>query len=135
MNYWLMKSEPSSYSWRDMARDGKTNWNGVRNYQANNSLKAMKKGDCCFFYHSGDERAIMGIMKIAQGFYPDQTDKTGKFGMVDVEIEKPLKSPVTLADIKKNPALKSLALIKQSRLSVMPVGEHEWNAILKMAAA
>src|ERR1700691_3454341 len=99
MNYWLMKSEPSSYSWRDMARDGKTNWNGVRNFQANNSLKAMKKGDRGFFYHSGEDRAIMGIVKITGEFYPDKTDATGKFGMVDVEIVKPLKSPVTLAEI------------------------------------
>jgi len=132
MNYWLMKSEPSSYSWRDMARDGKTNWNGVRNFQANNSLKAMKKGDRCFFYHSGDDRAIMGIVKVVQQFYPDTADATGKFGMVDVEIVKPLKSPVTLMDIKKNLNLKNLPLIKQSRLSVMPISEKEWNVILKM---
>jgi len=134
MSYWLMKSEPSSYSWRDMVRDGKTNWNGVRNFQANNYLKAMKKGDRCFFYHSGDDRAIMGIVKIVQEFYPDKADATGKFGMVDVEIVKPLKSPVALTEIKQTTDLKNLPLIKQTRLSVMPVSEKEWNKILKMGA-
>jgi len=133
MNHWLVKSEALSYSWQDMEKDKKTCWNGVRNFQANNYLRSMEKGDKCFFYHSGEERAVMGIIEVVREFYPDEKDETGKFGMVDVKLEKRLKTPVTLAAIKNNPALAGLPLIKQSRLSVMPVGEKEWAIIMKMA--
>ncbi len=131
MNYWLIKSEPSAYSWSQMLKDGHTNWSGVRNHQAANNLKAMKKGDHAFFYHSNEGKEIVGIVEIVKEAYPDPTDKTGKFVMVDVKPVKPLKKPVTLAEIKSHAMLKNMALVKQSRLSVCPVTTDEWKIIAK----
>lgn len=132
MAYWLVKSEPSSYSWEQMVKDGRTFWSGVRNYQAANNLKAMKNGDRAFFYHSGDDKAVVGIVEIVKEFYPDHTDETGKFGMVDVKAALPLKTPVTLAAIKAEPKLKNLLLIRHSRLSVVPIDEPSWRLICTM---
>ena len=132
MAYWLMKSEPGAYSWDDLVRDGKTYWNGVRNYQASNNMKAMKRGDRAFFYHSVNEKQIVGIAEVVKEYYPDHTDKTGRFGMVDVKPVTPMTQPVTLAQIKAEPKLADLALIRQSRLSVMPIGEAQWRLICKM---
>src|SRR5216683_7816237 len=133
VHYWLLKSEPSAYSWDQLVKDGRTNWSGVRNHQAALNLKAMKKGDRAFFYHSNDGLEIVGVMEIVKEAYPDPTDKAGRFVMVDVAPVLPVKQPVTLAEIKKTPALKDLALVKQSRLSVSPVGAEEWRVITKMA--
>jgi predicted RNA-binding protein with PUA-like domain len=133
VHYWLLKSEPSAYSWDQLVKDGRTNWSGVRNHQAALNLKAMKKGDRAFFYHSNDGLEIVGVMEIVKEAYPDPTDKAGRFVMVDVAPVMPVKQPVTLAEIKKTPALKDLALVKQSRLSVSPVGAEEWRVIAKMA--
>ena len=132
MAYWLVKSEPGTWSWEDQVRDGTTFWDGVRNYQASNNLKAMKKGDLCFFYHSVNEKRIVGIVKVVKEYYPDPGDASGRFGMVDVKAVKPVKRPVTLAEIKGEPRLEEMALIRQSRLSVMPVSEEQWNLILAM---
>src|SRR3984957_7852992 len=104
-SYWLMKSEPSVYSWSQLVKDKRTSWSGVRNYQANNNMKTMKVGDEAFFYHSGEERAIVGIMKIVGPWHLDPSDKTGRFGMVDVAPVRALKTPVTLAEIKADPRL------------------------------
>ncbi len=129
MNYWLFKSEPGCYSWQDQVRDRVTSWSGVRNYQANNNMKAMALGDLVFFYHSVHEKRIMGIVRVAQEFHPDPTDETHRFGMVDVEYVQELKHPVTLADIKADPCLNHLPLVYQSRLSVMPIDKPSWNLI------
>ena len=132
MNYWLVKSEPDAYSWEQLQKDGKTFWSGVRNYQAANNLKAMKKGDQAFFYHSNEGLAVVGICEIVKEYYPDHTDESGKFGMVDVKPVRPLKNPVTLAAIKAEPSLAEIGLIRQSRLSVMPVTAAQWKIICKM---
>jgi predicted RNA-binding protein with PUA-like domain len=132
MAFWLVKSEPSSYSWEQMAKDGRTFWSGVRNFQASNNLKAMAKGDRAFFYHSGDDKAVVGIVEVVKEYYPDHTDESGKFGMVDVKAVAPVKTPVTLAAIKAEPKLKNLLLVKQSRLSVMPIDEPSWRLICSM---
>ena len=132
MAYWLVKSEPGTWSWDDQVRDGTTHWDGVRNYQASNNLKAMKKGDRCFFYHSVNETQIVGIVEVVKEYYPDPSDPKGRFGMVDVKAVKPFKRPVTLAEIKDEPRLEEMALIRQSRLSVMPVSDEQWNLILAM---
>ena len=133
MQYWLFKSEPSTWSWDDQVEKGIEHWDGVRNYQANNNMKAMKIGDKGFFYHSVKEKTIVGVVKVVKEHYPDHTDKSGRFGMVDVEALYPVRKPVTLAQIKFEPALENLALIKQSRLSVVPVGKEEWKIICEMA--
>ena len=132
MKYWLIKTEPSTWSWDDQMQKKTTHWDGVRNYQASNNLKAMGVGDLCFFYHSGDDRQIMGIVEVIRPYYPDLSDKTGRFGMVDVRTIKPLKTPVRLEGIKKEPRLAHLALVRQSRLSVMPIDEASWALILRM---
>lgn len=134
MAYWLLKSEPDSWSWRQQVEAGAkgTSWNGVRNHAAKQNLQAMQVGDQAFFYHSGEGKEIVGIVTIAKPYYPDPTDKTGVFGMVDVRAEKPLKTPVTLAAIKAEPRLKNMALVKYSRLSVQPVSEAEWKLVGKM---
>lgn len=131
MKYWLVKSEPSAYSWNQMVRDKRTHWNGVRNYQASNNLKEMKKGDHAFFYHSNEGKEIVGIVEVVKEYYPDPSDKTGRFGMVDFKPVKPLKTPATLADIKADKKLQNMALVRQSRLSVCPVTAEEWKAICK----
>jgi len=133
MSGWLVKSEPSVYSWDKMVKDGTTFWSGVRNYQAANNMKAMKRGDKVFFYHSNEGKEIVGIVEVAKEYYPDHTDKEGKFGMVDLKAGKKMPKPVTLAQMKSTPALKSMALIRQSRLSVTPVSKDEWAIISKLA--
>jgi len=130
IQYWLLKTEPSNWSWSDQIRDKKTMWDGVRNYQARNNLMKMKKGDWCLFYHSVTEKSVVGIVEIIKEYYPDPTDKTDKFVVVDVKAIKKLKKPVTLEDIKKIPKLSNIALLKQSRLSVMPITKLEWNLIV-----
>jgi len=129
MAYWLVKSEPGTWSWDDHVKAGVAEWDGVRNYQACNNMKAMKIGDKAFFYHSVNEKQIVGTLKVAKLYYPDPTDKSERFGMVDFKALKPLKTPVTLADVKADERLHNLALIKQSRLSVMPIGDKEWEII------
>jgi predicted RNA-binding protein with PUA-like domain len=130
MAYWLMKSEPNKYSWDDLVRDGGTEWDGVRNNAARLHLRAMKKGDEAFFYHSNEERAVVGIMRIAREGGPDPKDSD--WVSVAVEPVRPI-GPVTLKEIKAEPALAKMELIRQSRLSVAPVRDEEWATILKMA--
>lgn len=132
MAYWLVKTEPASYSWEKLVKEKRTHWNGVRNYQAASNLKAMKLGDQVFFYHSVEGLAIVGIAEVAKTYYPDPSDATGKFGMVDVKAIAPLKRPVTLVEIKAEPKLADLGLVRQSRLSVMPVDPASWKLICKM---
>ena len=133
MKYWLLKSEPAAWSWDNQVKEGPSMWDGVRNYQARNNLKEMKKNDLCFFYHSVTERSIVGIVKVVKEYYPDPTDKTGRFVVVDVKATKKLKNPVSLDQIKENNKLKDIALVKQSRLSVMPLKKTEWDIIIKMS--
>ncbi len=133
MQYWLFKSEPGTWSWDDQVKKGVEHWNGVRNYQANNNMKAMKIGDRGFFYHSVDEKRIVGVVEVVKEHYPDHTDESGRFGMVDIKAVCPVKTPVTLADIKAEPKLADLALVRQSRLSVVPIGKDEWKLLCKMA--
>ena len=133
MKYWLLKSEPDTWSWDNQVKEGASMWDGVRNYQARNNLKEMKKNDLCFFYHSVTERSIVGIVKVVKEYYPDPTDKTDRFVVVDVKATKKLKNPVSLDQIKENNKLKDIALIKQSRLSVMPLKKTEWDIIIKMS--
>ena len=132
MAYWLVKSEPGTWSWDDQVRDGTAEWDGVRNYQAANNLKAMKIGDRAFFYHSVNEKQIVGIVEVVKEYYPDHTDASGRFGMVDVKALKPMTAPVTLAQIKADPRFAKFALVRQSRLSVVPVSEAEWAAICEL---
>ena len=134
INYWLLKSEPDAWSWDNQVKEGASMWDGVRNYQARNNLKKMKKNDLCFFYHSVSERSIIGIVKVVKEYYQDPTDKTERFVVVDVKATKKLKRPVSLEQIKNNKKLKNIALVKQSRLSVMPIKEVEWNEIIKMSS-
>jgi predicted RNA-binding protein with PUA-like domain len=131
MAHWLMKSEPHVYSWDDLVRDGATDWDGVRNNAARLHLRAMKPGDEAFFYHSGDERSVIGIMRIAGAGKPDGED--GAWVKVPVEPVRKLERPVTLKEIKAEPDLAKMELIRQSRLSVSPVREEEWRAILRMS--
>ncbi len=133
MKYWLLKSEPDAWSWDNQVKEGTSMWDGVRNYQARNNLKEMKKNDLCFFYHSVTERSIVGIVKVVKEYYPDPTDKTERFVVVDVKATKKLKNPVSLDQIKENNKLKDIALVKQSRLSVMPLKKTEWDIIIKMS--
>ena len=133
INYWLLKSEPSTWSWEDQVKADIEMWDGVRNYQARNYLMNMKKKDLCFFYHSVSEKLIIGIVEVVKEHYPDPTDKTGKFVVTDVKAEKKLKKAVSLEEIKNTPKLSNIALIKQSRLSVMPLTKNEWDLILKMS--
>ena len=132
MAYWLVKSEPSAYAWAQMVKDKKTGWTGVRNHQAANNMKAMKVGDECFFYHSNEGKEIVGIVRVTKTYHPDPTDETGKFGMVEMTAGAPLEKPVGLADIKVHAALKNMAFVKQSRLSVSPVTADEWKAVCKL---
>ena len=133
MNYWLFKSEPGAWSWDDQVEAGAAEWDGVRNHQANNNMKAMRNGDRGFFYHSVNEKRIVGIVEVVREHYPDHTDESGRFGMVDVKAVMPVATPVTLAEIKAEPALSNLALVRQSRLSVVPVAGDEWAVICRMA--
>ncbi|MDX9859697.1 MAG: EVE domain-containing protein [Rhodospirillales bacterium] len=132
MAYWLVKSEPGAWSWEDHVRKGVEPWNGVRNHQAANNMKAMKVGDSAFFYHSVNEKRIVGIVEVTRTYYPDPTDPSGRFGMVDFKAVRPLVRPVTLDEIKADPRLGHLALIRQSRLSVMPIDDDAWTLICGM---
>jgi predicted RNA-binding protein with PUA-like domain len=134
MAYWLMKTEPHVWSWDDQVKKGMTSWDGVRNYQASNNLKAMQIGDLAFFYHSGGERHIMGIVEVVKPYYPDPSDPSGRFGMVDVKTVKSFKYPVSLGDIKADQRLHHLALVRQSRLSVMPIDVASWEIIVEMGS-
>ncbi|VTZ51421.1 conserved hypothetical protein [Methylocella tundrae] len=131
MAHWLIKSEPNKWSWDDQVAAGKkgTFWNGVRNHQAKQNLMAMKVGEEAFFYHSNEGKQIVGIVEIIKPYYPDDSDPTGKFGMVDVRAKTPLKRPVTLEAIKADPQLKHMVLVNNSRLSVQPVSDDEWQII------
>ncbi len=133
-NFWLVKQEPSDYSWSDFVDDGGTSWTGVRNYTARNNLRRMSKGDEILFYHSGEEKAVVGIAKVARTAYRDTTAKEGDWSAVDLVPIKPLRRPVALREIKAKPALKKIALVRQSRLSVMPLAAKEFRVILKMGA-
>jgi predicted RNA-binding protein with PUA-like domain len=133
MRHWLLKSEPFKYSWDQLVRDGRTHWDGVRNHQAANNLRAMKKGDTAFFYHSNEGLAIVGIAEIVKEFYPDPADASGRFGMVDIRPLRPTPRPVTLQVIKADPRLANFALVRQSRLSVVPVTDDEWTMLCHMA--
>ncbi len=134
MAYWLLKSEPFKYSWDQMVKDGRTHWDGVRNHQAAANLKAMKIGDHAFFYHSNEGKEIVGIVEIVREAYPDPSDEAGRFVMVDVSPIRPIARAVTLAEMKATAALAELALIRQSRLSVVPVSDDHWSLILEIAS-
>jgi predicted RNA-binding protein with PUA-like domain len=131
-NFWLVKQEPSSYSWSDFKRDGGTSWTGVRNYTARNNLRKMRKGDEVLFYHSGEEKAVVGIARVKRTAYADKTATEGDWSAVDLVPIKSLPRPVTLAEIKQAPRLKKIQLVRQSRLSVMPLTGPEFDTILKM---
>jgi predicted RNA-binding protein with PUA-like domain len=134
MAHWLFKSEAETWSWEQQKAKGAKGepWSGVRNYQAANNMKAMKKGERGFFYHSGDEKRIVGIVEIIGEFRPDPTDETGKFGLVDVKAVADVPNPITLQQAKQDPKLAEMVLVKNSRLSVQPVGEAEWKHICKL---
>ena len=133
MAYWLLKSEPTAYSWAQFVKDKRTSWTGVRNPQAALNLKAMKPGDRCFFYHSNEGKEIVGIAEVVKSAYPDPTDKAGKAVTVDVKAVGPVKQPVTLAAIKADARLKDFGLVRQSRLSVVPVNDEQWKLLTKMS--
>lgn len=135
MNYWLVKSEPGTWSWDDQlaAKGKRTHWDGVRNHQASNFMREMNKGDRALFYHSGKDRLVVGIVEIVKTFYPDPSDESGKFGMVDVKAIETLKQPVSLKDIKADKRLGEIHLVRNSRLSVSPLGKADWDAILEKA--
>ena len=132
MAYWLIKSEPSAYSWDQLVKDKKTSWTGVRNFQAQANLKAMKTGDRAFFYHSGEGKEIVGIAEVTKTAYPDATDKEGKSVTVDFKAVEPVNKKVTLAEIKADPKFKELKLVRQSRLSVSPVSDEHWKLLMRM---
>jgi len=133
-NYWLVKSEPEAYSWDTFVKDGRTAWTGVRNFQARNNLRAMKKGELVAFYHSVTDKQIVGLAKVDKEAYPDATAKEGDWSCVDLVPAKPLKQPVTLAAIKADKTLSEMALLKQSRLSVTPLTAAQYERLLKLAA-
>ena len=134
MSYWLLKSEPGTWSWDDQLKKGDEGegWDGVRNYQASNNMKKMEIGDLAFFYHSVNEKSIVGIVSIIEKYQDDPTDKTGRFGMVVVKAIKSFTKSVSLSEIKSNEKLQGISLIKQSRLSVMPITKEHWDIILGM---
>ena len=134
MNYWLMKSEPSTWSWNDQLARGENGegWDGVRNHQASNNMKAMEIGDLAFFYHSVNEKQIVGIVEVCELYHPDPTDASGRFGMVTVRAVASMVRPVTLAEIKADERLAEMALVRQSRLSVTPVSAAQWAILMDM---
>ena len=134
MAHWLIKSEPSTYPWDQLVKEKRTSWTGVRNFQAQINLKAMKVGDRAFFYHSGEGKEIVGIAEVTKTAYPDSTDKDGKSVTVDFKAVEPVKKKVTLAEIKADPKFKEMKLVRQSRLSVSPVSDEHWKLLLKMAS-
>jgi len=137
MVYWLFKTEPSTWSWEDQKKRGSKGepWSGVRNFQAAKNLKAMKRGDWGFFYHSGDERRIVGIVEVIGEYEPDPSDESGRFGLVHVKAVREFRNPVTLEDIRANPQLQDMVLVKNSRLSVQPVTAREWQIICRAGGA
>ena len=134
-SFWLVKQEPSDYSWSDFVADGSTSWTGVRNFAARNNLRRMSKGDEVLFYHSGEEKAVVGIARVTRPVYPDSTAKEGDWSAVDLVPIKSLRQPVSLRQMKSDPRLKQIPLIRQSRLSVMPLSESAFHLILKMGAS
>jgi len=132
-SFWLVKQEPSSYSWSDFVAEGETSWTGVRNFAARNNLRKMGKGDAVLFYHSGEEKAVVGIAKVARTAYPDTTAKEGDWSAVDLAPVRPLSRPVSLREIKGNLRLKGILLVRQSRLSVLPLAEPEFREIVNMS--
>src|ERR1041385_931093 len=130
-SFWLVKQEPSSYSWSDLVAEGETSWTGVRNYSARNNLRKMQKGDEVLFYHSGEEKAVVGVARVTKTAYPDSTATDGDWSAVDLVPVTPLGKPVTLGEIKASRSLQKLPLIRQSRLSVMPVGGAEFRKIVE----
>jgi len=132
-SFWLVKQEPSDYSWSDFVADRGTSWTGVRNFAARNNLRRMAKGDAVLFYHSGEQKAVVGLAKVTRTAYRDATAKEGDWSAVDLAPVRPLPQPVTLAEIKAKPELKNIALVRQSRLSVMPLGRKEFEMIVRMA--
>ncbi|HEY3932292.1 MAG TPA: EVE domain-containing protein [Verrucomicrobiae bacterium] len=133
MNYWLVKSEPEAYSWSQFMKDGKTAWTGVRNFAARNHLRAMKKGDAIFFYHSGEQKSVIGLARMEKEFYPDPTAEEGDWSCVDLKAEKSLAKPMTLAQIKSDKILREMVLVKQSRLSVSPLTKAQFERLLQLA--
>jgi predicted RNA-binding protein with PUA-like domain len=133
MNYWLVKSEPETYSWATLVKEGKTAWTGVRNYAARNHLRAMKSGDAVFFYHSGEEKSVVGLAHVAKEVYPDPTAAEGDWSAVDLTPVKSLVEPVALSQIKTDKILKEMALVKQSRLSVIPVAREQFRRLLELS--
>lgn len=133
MNYWLVKSEPAAYAWAQLVKDGKTAWTGVRNFQARNNLRAMKKGDAVFFYHSVSDKQVVGLARVAKEFYPDATAAEGDWSCVDLEPVRALPKPVTLELIKADKVLKDMPLVKQSRLSVTPLTQAQSERLLALA--
>jgi predicted RNA-binding protein with PUA-like domain len=133
MNYWLVKSEPETYSWSQFVKDGKTAWTGVRNFAARLHLRAMKSGDRVFFYHSGEEKSVIGLARVIKEFYPEAAGDEGDWSCVDLAAEKVLARPVTLAEIKADKILKEMVMAKQSRLSVSPVTAAQFERLLKLA--
>jgi predicted RNA-binding protein with PUA-like domain len=133
MNYWLVKSEPEAYSWSQFWKDGKTAWTGVRNFAARNHLRAMKKGDAVLFYHSGEQKSVVGLARVEKEFYPDSTAEDGDWSCVDLIPVKPLTKPVTLAQIKADKILGEMVLVKQSRLSVSPLTKAQFEKLLRLA--
>ena len=133
MAFWLVKSEPTAWSWDDHVRKGVQYWDGVRKHQAAGNMKAMTLGDLAFFYHSVEEKRIVGVVEVVREFYPDPTDPEGKWVVVDFKALRPVKIPVTLAQIKGDPRLEHLALVRQSRLSVTPVDDASWRLICDLA--
>ena len=130
--YWLVKQEPEAYSWSDFVRDGGTQWTGVRNFQARNHLRAMRPGDLVFFYHSVSEKQVVGVARVSREHFPDPTATEGDWSAVELQPVKPLKTPVTLDQIKADPALRDLPLIRQSRLSTQPVSEAQARRLLEL---
>jgi predicted RNA-binding protein with PUA-like domain len=131
MKYWLVKSEPETWSWTQQKIEKMTPWDGVRNYQASNNLKEMREGDFVYFYHSGSDKKIVGIVKVVREYYPDSSDPSDRFGMVDLEFVEDLPNGMSLKEIKAIPELKHLALLRQPRLSVIPIDEKSWHLIYK----
>lgn len=131
-SYWLIKSEPSTYSFSDLQKDGRTRWDGVRNFTARNNMRAMKVGDLCLFHHTGDEKRVVGVARVTKEAYADPTAKGEDFSAVDVEPAFALEEPVTLAEIKKTAALKKMQLVTMSRLSVQRVTRKEWEIVLEL---
>jgi predicted RNA-binding protein with PUA-like domain len=132
MAYWLYKSEPGTWSWDDHVRAQVTHWDGVRNFQAAANMRKAALGDRGFFYHSGDAREIVGVVEVVKTWYPDPDDGIGKFGLIDLKVVGPFPKPVTLAQVKQDPALKDMVLVKNSRLSVQPVTDAEWEHICRL---